>query len=220
MAVRHRHWAVAGLCCAGAFLTKYYLAIVVVGLLAEVWGTRRTLDRDPGVRRRYIGALAWVALPTVGALAGWMVYCARRYGDALAFIHVQSHWNRHFAFPWTLAWTTGGDLIHLRFLDTSTASVTELFDTVTVILLVVLAVYPFVRVRRSYGILLGLAVCIFTFQNILYSETREVLALFPFFIGGAEWVARHPWRERVVLALFIPSAYFLCARFVTGMFAG
>ncbi len=97
---------------------------------------------------------------------------------------------------------------------------TELFDAVTVILLVVLAVYSYLRVRRSYGILLGLAVCIFTFQNILYSETREVLALFPFFIGGAEWVARHPWRERVVLALFIPSAYFLCTRFVSGMFAG
>jgi hypothetical protein len=219
LAVRHRRWALAGLCGAGAFLTKYYLAIVVVGLLAEVWGSR-TLDRDPGVRRRYLGALAWVALPTVGVLAGWMVYCAQRYGDALAFVHAQSHWNRHFAFPWTLVWTTGGDLVHLRFLDTSTASVTELFDTVTVVLLVVLAAYSFLRVRRSYGILLGLAVCIFTFQNILYSETREVLALFPFFIGGAEWVARHPWRERVVLALFIPSAYFLCTRFVSGMFAG
>ncbi len=220
VAVRHRHWAIAGLCAAGAFLTKYYLAIVVVGLLAEVWGARRTPDRDRDRRRRYPWSLAWVALPTVVAIAGWMVYCAQRYGDALAFVHAQSHWNRHFGSPWTLAWTTGGDLVHLRFLDTGTASVTELFDTVTVVLLVVLAVYSFVRVRRSYGILLGLAVCIFTFQNILYSETREVLALFPFFIGGAEWVARHPWRERVVLALFIPSAYFLCTRFVSGMFAG
>jgi len=30
----------------------------------------------------------------------------------------------------------------------------------------------------------------------------------------------HPWRERVVLACFIPTGYFLITRFVTGSFAG
>ncbi len=218
VAVRHRRWALAGLFAAGAFLTKYYLAIVVVGLLVEVWETRT--GRDPVDRRRYRRALASVVVPPAAALGAWMAYCSVRYADALAFVHEQSHWNRHAAFPWTLVWTTGGDLVHLRFLDTSTASVMELFDSVTVVLLAIVAVYSFLRVRRSYGILLGVALCIFTFQNILYSETREVLALFAFFVGGAELVAGHPWRERVVLALFLPSAYFLCARFVSGSFAG
>ena len=48
--------------------------------------------------------------------------------------------------------------------------------------------------------LLGLAFCVYTFQTILYSETREVLVLFPFFMGMAGWVSGHPWRERFVLA--------------------
>ncbi len=218
VAVRHRRWTLAGLFAAGAFLTKYYLAIVAVGLLVEVWETRP--GRDTDADRRYRRAVASVVVPTLAALGALMAYCSVRYSDALAFVHVQSHWNRHAAFPWTLVWTTGGDLVHLRFLDTGTASVMELFDSVTVVLLAVVAVYSYLRVRRSYGILLGVALCIFTFQNILYSETREVLALFPFFLGGAGLVAGHPWRERVVLALFLPSVYFLCSRFVSGSFAG
>jgi hypothetical protein len=96
----------------------------------------------------------------------------------------------------------------------------ELFDSVTVVLLIGVAVYSYLRIRRSYGVMLGLAACAFTFQTILYSETREVLALFPFFIGGAHWVDGHPWRERAVLACFLPASYFLISRFVTNRFAG
>jgi hypothetical protein len=69
-------------------------------------------------------------------------------------------------------------------------------------------------------VLLGVALCVYTFQTILYSETREVLVLFPFFMGLAGWVSGHPWRERFVLACFLPSAYFLVERFVNHRFAG
>jgi hypothetical protein len=47
-----------------------------------------------------------------------------------------------------------------------------------------------------------------------------VLVLFPFFMGLAGWVSGHPWRERFVLACFLPSAYFLVERFVNHRFAG
>lgn len=113
-----------------------------------------------------------------------------------------------------------GDLVHWRFLDTSTQSVMELFDTVTVVVLAGLAAYVYLRVRRSYGILLGVAWCVYVFQTMLYSQTREVLVLFPFFIGLGRWAVGHPWRERLLLALFLPSAYFLIDRFVHGQFAG
>ena len=218
VAARHQRWAVAGLAASGAFLTKFYLAIVVVGLLVELWTSSR--PAGPAERRVALRRALLVTVPTVAALVGWMVVNAWRFHDALAFVHAQSHWNRHAAFPWTLAWTTAGDLVHLRFLDTSTASVMELFDALTVVLLVVAAVVAWRRVRPSYGVLLALAVCLFTFQSVLYSETREVLALFPFFVVGADVVTGHRWRERVVLAFVVPIAYFLCTRFVTGSFAG
>ena len=163
---------------------------------------------------------AFLVVPSVVFFGVWMVVCDHLYRQPLAFVRAQADWNRHFAFPWTLAHRTISDLVHLRFLDTSVASVMELFDSVTVVFLAVVTVVVFVRIRRSYGVLLGISWCVYTFQTILYSETREVLVLFPFFMGMARWVVGHPWRERVVLACFLPSAYFLIDRFVNGRFAG
>jgi len=50
--------------------------------------------------------------------------------------------------------------------------------------------------------------------------TREVLVLFPLFIGVGLWTTRQRWRERAILVLMIPCSYFLIQRFVTGAFAG
>jgi hypothetical protein len=222
IAARSGHWVTAGILAACGLMTKYYLFIVVAGLLVEVWraaeGHRsgRLLRPD----RRDLARAASVVVPSVAVLVAWMLFCTHLFGDPLAFVHVQGEWNRHFAFPWTLVGTTAGDLVHLRFLDTSVESVTELFDAVSVVLLGVATVVTWMRVQRSYAVLLGLAFCTFTFQTILYSETREVLTLFPIFIVLSRWVDGHPWRERFVLACFLPSAYFLTSRFVTGQFAG
>jgi hypothetical protein len=220
IAVRNRWWLTAGVLVAGAAMTKYYLALLIVPLLMEVASNRPGDPESAAGRWRNGLNVAAIIGPTVAAFVTWMAVCAHLYGDALAFVHVQSEWNRRFAFPWNLASTTAGDLFHLRFLDTSVASVAELFDAVTVVLLGVLAIVVFFKVRRSYGVFLGLAWCTFAFQTVLYSETREVLVLFPFFIGLARWVDGHPWRERLVLTCFLPSTYFLVGRFVTNRFAG
>ena len=161
-----------------------------------------------------------VAGPTAVAVVAWMAYQKAHFGEVLAFLHAQAQWHRHVSWPWTSLGHAVSDLVHWRLLDTSTASVVELFDLVTVLLLAVAAVVAFVRIRPSYGILLGLVWCVFTFQTILLSESREVLVLFPFFASLGLWVSGHPWRERTVLFLFLPCAYFLIQRFVTGGFAG
>jgi hypothetical protein len=110
--------------------------------------------------------------------------------------------------------------VHWRFLDTSTASVNELLDTVTVLLLAGAAVYAWRRLSRSTGLLLGLGVCALTFQTVLLSVTREALVFAPLFVALGSWTVRRRWLERVLLALFIPCAYFLVQRYVTGAFAG
>lgn len=220
VAARHGRWVLAGLAAAGAAMTVFYLGVVVFALLFEVWGARTEGKSWPdGWERDGMRAVA-VSVPTAVSFVGWMAVCDRLYSDPLAFVRVQGEWGRHFAFPWTLARGTFNIFVHLRFLTTSTASIMELFDSVTVVTLAVVTVAVFLKVRRSYGVLLGISLCLFVFQTILYSETREVLVLFPFFIGLARWVTGHPWRERFLLALFLPSAYFLVSRFVTGAFAG
>lgn len=228
LAARRGHYVAAGLLAAAAAMGKYYLIFLVVPLAMEVW----TASRDrPSWRHgqelawlsplRVTGArLGAVAGPTVLAVVAWVAYQEAHFGEGLAFIHAQALWHRHLSWPWTSIGHAVSDLVHWRLLDTSTASVVELFDLVTIVLIALAAVLAFVRIRPSYGVLLALVWCVFTFQTILLSESREVLVLFPFFAALGVWVARHQWRERALLFLFLPCAYFLLERFVTGKFAG
>ena len=228
LAVRRGHFAAAGVMAAAAAMGKYYLVLLLVPLAMEVWfaprgrGTWRA-GRDLewlSPVRVTAARLVAVAAPTVLAFVAWVAYQKAHFGEWLAFVRSQAHWHRHLSWPWTSIGHAVSDLVHWRLLDTSTASVTELFDLVTVLLLAVAAVLAFVRIRPSYGVLLGLVWCVFTFQTILLSESREVLVLFPFFAVLGLWVARHQWRERALLFLFLPCGYFLLERFVTGKFAG
>jgi hypothetical protein len=224
MAARKAHWLVAGVLAAAATLTKYYLIVIILALAVEIWQRRQDRLRNGGPAGSWeheAVRLAAVSLPSLAAMGLWMAYQQSHLGDAYAFIHAQeAHWHRHFAAPWTQFRHTLSDMIHWRFLDTSTASVTELFDLVSVVILAIVAVYTFTRIRRSYGVFLGLAWCVFTFETFLLSVTREVLVLFPLFIGVGLWTSRQRWRERAILVLMIPCSYFLIQRFVTGAFAG
>jgi hypothetical protein len=228
LAVRRGHFVAAGVLATGAAMGKYYLVLLVVPLAMEVWWAPRARTEWRAGRdlewlsplRVTTARLVAVAAPAVVAMAAWAAYDKAHFGEWLAFVHAQAQWHRHLSWPWTSIGHAVSDLVHWRLLDTSTASVVELFDLVTVVLLAVAAVVAFIRIRPSYGVLLGLAWCVFVFQTILLSESREVLVLFPFFAALGLWVARHPWRERALLFLFLPCGYFLIERFVTGKFAG
>jgi hypothetical protein len=228
LAARRGRYVAAGLLAAAATMGKYYLVLLVVPLAMEVWRAPRAREEWRAGRdlewlsplRVTAARLAAVAAPTFLAVVAWAAYQKAHFGEWLAFIHSQAQWHRHVSWPWTSIGHAVSDLVHWRLLDTSTASVVELFDLVSVLLVAVAAVVAFVRIRPSYGVLLGLAFCVFVFQTILLSESREVLVLFPFFAALGLWVARHPWRERALLFLFLPCGYFLLERFVTGKFAG
>ncbi len=228
LAARRRHYVTAGVLAAAATMGKYYLVLLAVPLAMEVWSAphqRETWRAGRelawlSARRVTAARLAAVAGPTLVVVVAWVGYQAAHVGDGLAFVHAQAQWHRHLSWPWTSIGHAVSDLVHWRLLDTSTASVVELFDLVTVVLIAVGAVVAFVRIRPSYGVLLALVWCVFTFQTILLSESREVLVLFPFFAALGVWVARHAWRERALLFLFLPCGYFLLERFVTGKFAG
>lgn len=228
LAVRKGHVVTAAVLAAAAAMGKYYLILLLVPLAMEVWCLARDRaswrfgrDREWLTPNVVLGArLLTVVAPTAIAFAAWIAYQKAHFGQWLAFVKSQTQWHRHISWPWTSIGHAVSDLVHLRLLDTSTASVVELFDLVTVILIAVAAVVASIRIRPSYGVLLGLVWCVFTFQTILLSESREVLVLFPFFAAGGVWVARHQWRERLLLFLFLPCGYFLLERFVTGKFAG
>jgi hypothetical protein len=219
VACRHGRWLLTGILLAAAVLTKFYLCVAVVPFLMELFarvGTREVRERW----RHYSARSLAVVVPPALGLGAWMAWCYHLYRDPLAFVHVQAEWERTFGFPWTSISRNLYDIYHLRILNPFVGTPIEVFDLITTLLLGVVAVYVFVRVRRSYGVFLALAWCTFTFQTVLVSETREVLSLFPFFMGLATWVDGHPWRERLLLCAFVPAAYFLIDRFVNRLFAG
>ena len=224
VAARSQRWMLAGVMAAGAAMTKYYLVIVVVALCVAVGQThgRGAGGRTGGWRSAdRVGAFARVVGPTLVFFVAWMVFQQIHLGNPIAFAQAQSaEWHRHIGAPWTLAYRTASNLVHWRFLDTSVASVTELFDAVTVVLLAVAAVVAYRRLDKASGVLLGLGWCVFTFQTFLLGVTREALVLAPMFVVLGVWVAPRRWLERVLLVLFIPCGYFLIQRFVTGAFAG
>lgn len=229
LAVRRGHFLAAGLLAAAGSLSKFYLVLLVIPLVMEMWSARSMPSRwhMSGVSSRFsspktliTARIAAIAAPTIAVMAGWIAYQQVHFGNGFAFIRSQAEWGRHVSWPWTSLVKAFSDLFDLRILGSSTATVVELFDLVTVIMLGVAAVYAYLHIRPSYGVLLGCVWCAFTFQTLLLSESREVLVLFPFFGALGVFVARHAWRERILLFLFLPAGYFLLERFVTGRFAG
>jgi hypothetical protein len=221
---RRGQWLMAGLLAAAATLTSYYLVVIVIVLAVEVWHRRQERKKDGrpvGSWEHEVIRLSAVSLPTLAAMGLFMAYQQSHLGNAYAFVHAQQvMWHRHIAGPWTLFHHTVVSVLHWQFANDGVAGVTEVFDLASVILLALAAVYAFLRIRRSYGVLLGLCWCVFTFQTFLLSVSREVLVLFPLFLCAGMWTSRRLWRERALLILLVPCAFFLIQRFVTGAFAG
>ena len=193
LAARRGHFVAAGLLAAAAVAGKSYLVVLLVALAMEVW----TAPRDRASWRAGRD-LEWLSPPRSPPAAWWPSRRRRspsswRGSPTSGPVSTSGSPSLGRRRSGTGTWAARGppsggpssDLVHLRLLDTSTESIVELFDLVTVILLAVAAVIAYVRIRHSYGVLLGLAWCVFTFQTILQSQSRDVLVLFPFFAALA-----------------------------------
>lgn len=221
VAARRGSWLAAGILLAAATMTKFYPVVFALPLLVELNEQRgRGADGSKAPASREVGRAFALLGPSIVAAGAWMAVCAHLYGDPLASVHVQSEWEQSISFPWTSISRNLYDTVHLRILNPYVGTVMETFDLVSDVAIGAMAVYVFRHVRRSYGVLLAVAWCVFTFQTVLVSETRQTLVCFPFFIGLARLVEGHPWRERCCYALFLPASYFLIQRFVTNRFAG
>ncbi len=224
LAARKGQWLLAGVFAAAATLDAYYLCILLVPIGVELWQHRQDRINHGNLPEAWgheLVRVTAVVAPMLAAMGLWMAYQQVHIGNQFAFVHAQTlQFHRHIAPPWTLFTNVGRDLVHWHFNNAGAAGVTEAMDAVTVVLLAVVTVHVFLHVRRSYGVLLGLSWCVFTFQTFLLGVTRDVLVLFPLFIGLGTWASKRRWHERALLILFVPCGYFLIARFVTGAFGG
>ena len=212
LAARRGWWWVAGVAVGVALLAKIVLILLVVPLALECagWDGRTGLTLD---RRRAL-QLAALCVPPLLALGAWMLYLQDQFNEPLRFLTAQKGWGRAVGLPTEQVlyiFRSGGNA-GIRFING--------VDLVAVVLLGVMAIYTYLRVRATYGILLGLFFLLFVFNTSLESNGRHLVVLFPLFIGLAVWTERRGWARVLLVLVQLPLAVALVARFATGHWAG
>ena len=206
-AMRHQHWAVAGV--AGAFATasRASALLLVVVFLVEC-------------RRRPGRHLWWGALIPVGLLS-YAAFLWTRYGDPLAFAHAQRSWGRGLDWPW------------VGFLRAATwvvappqpgAGLPNLLDLCAALLLVLTLLLGWRRLPASFlALQAGLtALAVSTPSDgsglpmALLSVSRLALEAFPLFVLLGVGAGGRAFRLGVALSVTL-QALFL-ARFLLGGF--
>ena len=212
LAARRGAWWLAGMLVGVALLAKivFILLLVPLSLEAMDWRGGRSLAFD---RRRALRLVAlW--LPALVALGGWMLYLGVIFGEPLRFLAAQRGWGRAIGFPiaqvgyiFDRSRNAG-----VRFIDA--------IDSLSLVLLAVMTVYVYRRVRPAYAALLGVLLAVFLFNTSLISNGRHLGVLFPIFIALAVMTEGRRWLRPVLVLVQLPLGLLLVTRFATGHWAG
>lgn len=196
IAVRSGRPLIAGMLVGLAALTKLYAIVFTVPLAVEAV----TVSAAAGwVRRRSIAAV--VAGPLLG-LAGLVVFYWSVFGDPLRFLSAQQEWvGRHLAPPWV---ALAGALSPPPSLTAADAA--AVLDIACLALLVAATVYAWRHLRRSYAVLLGVQLAVFTSTTTLVGTSRWTLDAFPLFVAGGVLAARSRRLAALLLAVSVPAA--------------
>lgn len=148
-----------------------------------------------GVVRRRALAIAAGALAFAG-LGAFAIYCAFRFGDALAFVHAQRGWRSGFGF----------DLHAWRAIVQSLATFDGLRQNVMVVLLVPFGALAVIAQSRRLGRLMTLyallALAMLVLSGTPFSVDRNAYAIAPLLVAFGAILRRVPPAGYVVLALF------------------
>jgi hypothetical protein len=169
------------------------------------------------LRKLQPSALAIGLIPMGPVL--FMLWLWRTVGDPLAFLHVQRHWGRTLAPPWSALHHA---LLSLPHQGDSVLVLRGAIDLGAVLLIAALIVYGVYRERRMpvgdtlYSSALWLlAICAPSVWWPLLSDARFMLVVFPCFVLLAR-EARRPWLNVLVLAVFGVLLLLLAEYFVSG----
>lgn len=212
LAIRRGHWWIAGLAVGIALLAKIVFIVLLVPLGLELlrWegGTALRLDRT-ALRR-----LVALWLPAIAALGTWMLFLAIQFHEPFRFIAAQHGWGRSAGLPVNevLDIVRPGVRAGIRLANA--------IDTVALLGLIAMAFYVYRRVRPTYAVLLGIVAAIFFFNTSLQSNARHVDILFPVFLGLAVMTEGRRGLRVALLAVQLPIAVVMVARFATGQWAG
>ncbi len=186
--MRERRWWLAGAIGLLASMTRVEGILLVVPFAIEWYGAHKADMRNN------LSTLLPIALIPVGLLL-YMGYLWVLNGDPLYFSHVQSHWNRHLAAPWTAVLNS----FHKIAAATSSQTVAnQTLELVFTTLMIGVLIAGFRRLRASYIAYMGLSILVPLCTSSLMSMPRFALVLFPMFVILALWGGRASVNNAIV----------------------
>lgn len=203
--MRERRWWLAGGIGLFAALTRVEGVLLAVPFVIEWASANWNALRDPfgGERRQALSRALLDLLPIVLIGVGLGLYMGYLWvlnGDPLYFSHVQVHWNRHLAAPWTSVISTWHKITHATTGQTVANQAIEL--TFTALMIGVLA-GGWRKLKPSYVAYMALSILVPMSTSSLMSMQRFALVLFPMFPILALW-GKRPSVNNAIVAFFLP----------------
>lgn len=179
-AAQHRRWWLSGLFIGLATITKVYGAALTLALAWEYMESRswswRAIRAD----------IVLIFVPAAVLIGGWMLYLSHRFGQPFLFLTIEKQWGKRLSFPW------GGIEQGILNVSTSPERIVMALDLLGVALVAIAAPIVFLKVRRSWGVMLAISFLSFTTTHDITSVGRYVTACFPLFVVAAIYAQRFP----------------------------
>lgn len=191
--MRERRWWLAGAIGFLAALTRVEGVLLAVPFAIEWWSAHR---ENPVAGLRNLAPLALIPL----GLVTFMTYLWILNGDPLYFSHIQSHWNRELAAPWT---SIGNSFHKIATAPGPQTVAQQILELVFTALMIGVLVGGWRRLKASYIAYMALSILMPLCTSSLMSMPRFALVLFPMFAILALWGGR-PRINNAIVALSLP----------------
>ena len=203
LAMRRQHWWLAGILGLLASLARSAGVLLVIPYLIEWWQSRESIM---AARQNMLLRILPIVLIPMGTLL-YALYCWHISGNLLDFVSVQSHWGRHTAWPWRGIAQAFIDL----FWNQPFGSFNEahiILDLTATLGFIALNIIGWRKLRLSYSV--WVAVLLFYIllspgtdkTDVLLSNQRFVLEMFPAFITLAMLGIKHPRLHQTFMIIF------------------
>ena len=196
--IRERKWLAAGILGGLASLTRVEGIFLVVPFAMEAVSAIGWSNLVAAPLRFWRALLGLVLVPF--GMFIYMVILWVLRGDPLYFSHVQAHWNRHLAPPWTSVWRAVTLIAHPTNAQAAAGQVMELAFT---ILMVAVLIAGLRSLRPSFWVYMALSILVPMSTASLMSMPRFALVLFPMFLVLALW-GRRAWVNSAIVAFSLP----------------
>ena len=206
-ATRKQRWLLAGTLGCLAALTRSAGALLALPYAWELWRTHAVLHTE---RESFLLRFLLKAWPIVLIPLGTLLYCAfcwLRFHDPLAFASVQKFWGRSFTLPWT-GIVNGFWQLLFQQRPNSFFGTHVLLDLCATLGFLVLTILSWRYLHVLYALWISLLM-FYTLSSsavattdLLVSNQRFVLEMFPGFLVLALLGSQHPRLHLIILIVF------------------